>query len=97
MANSVPLPAVPPTEVVPYKVLPDKVNPPWGPDPSLPLVKLYRLEKAKVLMFKANTVPLPYMPPPNVVPYSVLPDKTSPENEKAPSLLVPVAGSIDEK
>jgi hypothetical protein len=38
MANTVPLPELPPYSDVPYRVLPDKLNAATGPSPSL-LVK----------------------------------------------------------
>ena len=51
-------------------------------------VKVYRLVKLVPSVLTANTVPLPELPPPKVVPYSVLPDKANWENTLAPSLLV---------
>lgn len=36
-----------------------------------------------------KTVPLPPLPPSEVVPYNAFPDRTSPPNGMAPSLLVP--------
>jgi len=38
--------------------------------------------------FNANNVPLPLLPPPNVVPYKIVFNKTNPDCGPAPSLLV---------
>ena len=91
--NTVPLPVLPPAYAVPYRVLPDKINPASGLAPSLlgpeeRAVKLYRFVKPVPLVLTANTVPRPPVPPKNVVPYRVLPDKINPACGLDPSLLV---------
>src|SRR5256885_14144163 len=83
--NNVPLPELPPHCAVPYRVLTDKINPAVGSAPSLPPVKLYRFVKPVPSVFTLNTVPLPELPPPAAVPYSVLPDKINPASGLAPS------------
>src|SRR5258708_21677769 len=94
--NTVPLPELPPCTVVPYSVLPDKSNPARGAAPSLLIygkeagvaVKLYRLVKPVPSVLRANTVPLPPLPPACAVPYRLLPHKINPARRTAPSLLV---------
>src|SRR6266404_4346057 len=86
MANSVPLPQLPPRFAVPYRVLPDKTNPATGLAPSVLVivepvkrgpVKLCRFVKPVPLVLMANTVPLPEVPPPLAVPDRVLPNNTN--------------------
>src|SRR6266567_1078878 len=91
--NTVPLPELPPPCAVPYRVLPDRINPAEGRAPS-PLakvlgsvaVKLCRVVKPVPLVLTLNTVPLPELPPPSVVPYKVLPDTINPACGVTPSL-----------
>ena len=94
--KAVPLPDLPPKAAVPYRVLPEKINPPSGAIPSLPPVKLYKLVRPVPSAWRANTVPLPELPPDRAVPYRVLPDKsvTNPPAGLAPSLLARVLGSV---
>ncbi len=94
-SNTVPPPKLPPACAIPYKVLPDKTKPADGPAPSLLIegepasaVKLYRVVKPVPLVLRANTVPLPELPPALAVPYRVSPDRINPANGLAPSLLV---------
>ena len=80
--NAVPYPrgaASPPLFAVPYRVLPDKINSAYGKKPSLLVVvfgsgavKLYRIVKPVPSVLRANTVPLPELPPPSAVPYRML-------------------------
>jgi len=86
--NTVPPSLVPPESAVPYRVLPDKINPASGVAPSLSAVKVCRFVKPVPSVLTANTVPLPLVPPLDVVPYRVLPDKINPPSGVAPSLLV---------
>jgi len=87
-ANTVPLPELPPSLAVPYRMLPDIIKPASGLAPSLPLVKLCRFVKLEPSVLRANTVPLPPLPPCAAVPYRVLPDEIKPASGEAPSLLV---------
>src|SRR5664279_2958902 len=80
MANTVPLPELPPSTNVPYKVLPDKIKTAYGWAPSLLVklgpvvaVKLCRFVKPELSVLMANTVPTPEPPPACAVPYRVLP------------------------
>ena len=84
--NTVPLPASPPRFADPESVLPDRINPAQGIEPSLPLVKLYRVVKLEPLVFRAKTVPKPERPPAYAVPYRALPDKIKPPKGCDPSL-----------
>src|SRR5438874_12241559 len=96
-ANTVPRPELPPPVAVPYRVLPDKINPANGSTPSLLVkgkeveraVKLCRVVKSVPSMLRANSVPLPELPPRVAVPYRLLPDKIKPARGEAPSLLGP--------
>src|SRR6266581_4583175 len=54
-------------------------------------VKLYRAVKPVPLVLRANTVPVPPVPPTDAVPYSVSPDKTNRAFGEAPSLLPELA------
>src|ERR1017187_4326024 len=94
--KTVPKPETPPLFAVPYNTLPDKINAAWGLTPSL-LVKTPMTESKLVspeklcktvipapLVLRANTVPLPELPPAFAVPYSVLPDKINPADGLAP-------------
>src|SRR5438874_730557 len=87
--NTVPLPELPPCSAVAYRVLPAKINPPCGPAPSLLVrggetkglevsVKLCRVVNPVPSVLTLNTVPSSELPPANVVPYRVLPDKINP-------------------
>ena len=103
-ANTVPYAELPPYAAVPYRVLPDKINPAYGLAPSLlgekkpeVAVKLYRFVKPVPSVLTANTVPLAELPPRDAVPYKVLPDKIKLACGLAPSLLLPVEGSIPVK
>src|SRR6266478_461836 len=49
-------------------------------------MKLYRVVKSVPSALTRNTVPLPELPPPPAVPYSVLPDETKQAYGLAPSL-----------
>src|SRR5439155_17918939 len=69
------------TVAAPSLFLPLKV---LGP----PAVKLCRVVKPVPSVLTANTVPLPELPPLPAVPYRVLPDKITPADGTAPSLLV---------
>src|SRR6185503_16911389 len=97
--NTVPLPPAPPFTAVPYSMLPDKHNSALGRAPSLLVrggvdqdpesaVKLYRAAKPLPSVLTLNTVPWPERPPPDAVPYNVLPDKIKPPFGLAPSLFV---------
>ena len=91
-ANTVPYPKLPPSFAVPYRVSPDITNPAYGITPSLleggkpeVAVNLCRVSKPVLSVLILNTVPLFQIPPPNVVPYRVLPnpgvlDKINPPN-----------------
>ena len=93
--KTVPYPAWPPPPAVPKRVLPDKTNP-VGKLPSLFILlvsvaeKVYSVVKPLPLVSKANTVPLPKLPPRLAIPYSILPDTINPLG-LAPSLLLPSA------
>src|SRR5437899_3117405 len=97
MANTVPPPQGPPTEVVPYKVLPTRTNVHNGWLPSV-LVGLFKgvgtisksckTRKPVPSVFSLKTVPLPKLPPAEVVPYSVPSDEVRDALGIAPSLLV---------
>ena len=102
--NTVPLPELPlklavqympPAVADPYRVLPYKINPASGLAPSLLVervpevaVKPCKFVKLVPSVLKANTVPLPELPPRFADPYRVLPDKIKPPSGLAPSLLV---------
>src|SRR5258708_7748565 len=70
--------------VVPNKVLLDRTKS-FGLAPSLQL-KLCRTVNPVPLVLSLNTVPMPELPPPDAVPYSVLPDNTNTSFRIAPSL-----------
>src|SRR5215207_1272995 len=68
MANTVPLPDVPPLRVVPYSILPERTNPACGRYPPLLVVKLCRFVNPVPSVLTANTVPKPELPPRFAVP-----------------------------
>src|SRR5262249_8436661 len=91
--KTVPCPSNPPVEEVPYKVLLDKINPLSGCAPSWfwpPPVKVETVVNPLPSVFSLKIVPLPKtvpaVPPPQVVPYKVLLDKTRPYDGAYPSL-----------
>ena len=96
-ANAVPLPRLPALSAVPYRVSPDKIKV-FGPAPSLLvrmpkglvvlLAKLCRVVNPVPSVLMEKMVPLPKVPPREVAPYRVFPDKINPPVGYVPSLLV---------
>src|SRR4029077_10132616 len=60
-------------------------------------VQLWRIVKLLPFVFIENTTPLPPLPPAEVVPKRVSPDKTRPLQGSAPSAFVPATESSSEK
>src|SRR2546428_294993 len=70
IANTVPLPELPPKDAVPYKALPTKIRPAIGCAPSLfvpsepeVVVKLYRFVNPVPSVLREKMVPKPELPP----------------------------------